>query len=59
MDRRKRVVIAVLLFISISNYFRIKGNDSIRPIQFVTIFAIGALSAMLLNAFVPLFRNRK
>jgi hypothetical protein len=59
MENRRRILIAVLLLISIVNYSRITGNENIRTIQFVSIFAIGALSALLLNEFIRLFRAKR
>jgi hypothetical protein len=59
MENRRRILIAVLLLISIVNYSRLTGNESIRTIQFLSIFAIGALSALLLNEFIRLFRAKR
>jgi hypothetical protein len=59
MENRRRILIAVLLLISIVNYSRITGNENIRTIQFLSIFAIGGLSALLLNEFVRLFRAKR
>ena len=58
MENRRRILIAVLLLISIGNYSRLTGNENIRTIQFISIFAIGALSGLLLNEFVRLFRAK-
>ena len=33
--------------ISIGNYFRIQGTENIRVIEFLSIFTIGFLSALL------------
>lgn len=35
--------------LSILNYARIKGNENIRTVQFLSIFAIGALSGILIQ----------
>lgn len=59
MERKRRVIIAVLLMLSIGNLSRLSGNDNIRPIQFVSIFVVGALSALLLNEFVYLFKGKR
>jgi len=48
MKNRRRVVIAVMLMISIGNYFRIHGNEEVRPILFLSIFVIGALTGLLI-----------
>ncbi|MEY4540738.1 MAG: hypothetical protein RLZZ306_2495 [Bacteroidota bacterium] len=57
--RNKRIVlIAVLFMISIGNYSRITGNENIRTIQFVSIFAIGALSALLIREIALLLKSK-
>lgn len=35
--------------LSIGNYARLKGNENIRAVQFLSIFAIGALSGILMQ----------
>lgn len=58
MDTRKRrIVIAVMLMISIGNYARLIDNN-IRPIQFLSIFVIGALSALLIRSIADEYRNK-
>ncbi|MBK8636028.1 MAG: hypothetical protein IPN72_21645 [Saprospiraceae bacterium] len=59
MEKKRRVIIAVLLMISVVNYSRLAGNDNIRSIQFVSIFVIGVLSGLLINEFVTLFRAKR
>jgi TM2 domain-containing membrane protein YozV len=59
MKNRRKILIAVLLMISIGNYSRLIGNENIRTIQFLSIFAIGALSALLLNEFITLFKGKR
>ncbi len=50
MKRNNTLLIsAVLLMLAIGNYFRISGNENIRTIQFLSIFAIGMLSGVLLR----------
>lgn len=59
MEKKRRVIIAVLLMISVVNYSRLAGNDNIRPIQFVSIFVIGVLSGLLINEIVTLFKAKR
>jgi hypothetical protein len=59
MEKRRRIIIAVMLMLSIGNFARIKGNENIRPIQFLSIFIIGVLSGLLINEFVTLFRAKR
>lgn len=48
-NRKRRILLAVLLLISLGNYFRIVGNENVRSVQFLSIFAIGAIAALLLK----------
>lgn len=59
MEKKRLVIIAVLLMISVGNFARLTNNDNIRAIQFVSIFVIGALSALLLNEFFVIFKAKK
>ena len=59
MEKRRRVIIAVLLVLSILNYSRITGTENIRTVEFLSIFVIGALSSLLINEFVTLFKAKR
>jgi hypothetical protein len=48
-NRKRRILLAVMLIISVGNYFRIVGNENVRTVQFLSIFVIGAISALLLK----------
>ena len=48
-----------LLTISIGNYFRIISNGTVRTVEFISIFAIGALSGILLIQIVKALKERK
>lgn len=54
--KKRKILLAVLLIISVGNYFRIVGNENVRDIQFLSIFAIGAITALLVK---ELFGNSK
>ena len=58
MEKKRRIIIAVLL-LSIVNFIRLTNNDNIRPIQFISIFVIGALSALLINESITLFKAKR
>jgi hypothetical protein len=45
--------------LSVVNYSRLKGNENIRLIQFISIFAIGALAALLIREVVTSLRAKK
>ena len=58
MKKRAISVIAVLLIISIGNYFRIISDGSVRTVEFLSIFAIGALSGILLTQIITAVRDK-
>ncbi len=59
MEKKRRITIAILLVVIIACFTRVTGNENIRPIQFILIFIIGGLSALLLNEFVTLFKGKR
>ena len=58
MEKKRRVIIVALL-LSIGNYSRLTNNDNIRSVQFISIFVIGALTALLINESVTLFKAKR
>lgn len=59
MDNKKRMIpIAIILLLSIGNFYRITENEQIRAIQFVNIFTIGFLSAILISYFIKIYREK-
>ena len=59
MEKKRRIIIAVLLMISIGNYTRLLSNDNISLIQFISIFAIGALSGLLINELATQYKMKR
>jgi len=57
--RNKIAFMAVILMISSINYSRISGIESIRPLQFLSIFSIGLISGILLKLIIEAYKNRK
>ena len=55
--QRTLVLTAVMLMLSIGNYFRIQGNENIRAIQFLSIFVIGMLAGLLIRDLFTKFRR--
>ncbi len=47
--KKKKILLTVLLLLSLGNYARMNGTEDIRTIEFLSIFAIGAISALLIN----------
>lgn len=58
-SRRRRILLAVLLLLSIGNYTRIVGTANIRTVEFLTIATIGALTALLIKAIVDNINTKK
>ncbi len=52
------VITAILLIASIGNYFRILSDGSIRTVEFLSIFAIGALAGVLLTQIIKMIKNK-
>jgi hypothetical protein len=59
MEKKRKVILAVLLMIAIGNYSRLSSSENIRTIQFLSIFVMGALSALLINEFFVLFKTKR
>jgi len=57
MKNKVTVVIAILLIVSIGNYIRVVSDGSIRTVEFLSIFAIGALAGLLLAQTVKVFKG--
>jgi hypothetical protein len=47
--KKKKIILTVLLLLALVNYGRMSGTEQIRTIEFLSIFAIGAISALLIN----------
>ena len=59
MDAKKRrIAIVIMLILSIGNYTRLVENDNIRTVQFLSIFTIGALIALLIRSIAESFRSK-
>jgi hypothetical protein len=59
LGKRRSINIALIFMLAIANFTRLKGNENIRTIQFISIFIIGALFALLIRELVILFREKK
>jgi hypothetical protein len=58
MKNRSIIFTAVFLMISIGNYFRIISDGSVRTVEFLSIFAIGMLSGVLLTQIIRSIRDK-
>jgi hypothetical protein len=59
MKNRAIIFLAILLIVSVGNYLRIIADGSVKAIEFVSIFAIGALSGVLLTLIIISIKSRK
>ncbi len=59
MKNKNIVITALLLIVSIGNYFRIISDGSIRTVEFLSIFAIGALTGILVTQVFKNMSNKK
>ena len=58
MKNRVIVITAILLIVSIGNYFRIISDGSIRTVEFLSILAIGVLAGVLLTQILIKLKNK-
>ncbi|NHM07694.1 hypothetical protein G4D82_10710 [Flavobacterium sp. CYK-4] len=47
--KRTKILLTVLLLLALGNYARMHGTEDIRTVEFLSIFAIGALAALLIR----------
>ncbi len=59
MEKRKIIILSVLLSLTIGNYFRINNTAAIRTVDFLSIFVIGLLAGILIQVFIHAIRNKK
>ena len=55
--KKRTTLLAILLMLSAGNYVRIVGTENIRAIEFLSIFTIGALSALLIRELIGMFKK--
>ena len=58
MENRRSIILAVSLILAVINYSRIIGNENIRTVEFLSIFAIGAISGLLLQQIIARFKEK-
>jgi len=57
--RSRRIFLAILFLFSVLNFNRIEGNENIRTVQFLAIFAMGILFGLLIREIVESYRNKQ
>ncbi len=58
MKTRAIGITAVLLIISIGNYSGIVADGSVRTVEFISVWAIGALSGLLIFQIIKAIKER-
>ena len=58
-SKRQIILLALLLMLSVGNYFRILGNENIRTVHFLSIFAMGMLFGLLVKEIVESIRSKQ
>ena len=59
MEKRAIIITSILLILSIGNYLRIISQTNIRSVEFISIFAIGVLTGILITQIVIIVRSKK
>lgn len=57
--KNRRIIFAVLFILSVGSFSRIQGNENIRTVQFLSIFAMGMLFGLLVKEIVDSIRNKQ
>lgn len=47
--KKTKIILTLMLLLAFGNYARMHGTEDIRTVEFLSIFAIGALSALLIR----------
>jgi hypothetical protein len=58
MKNKSTIIIVIMLIIAIGNYTRIINHGCIRAVEFISIFAIGALSSLLIREVVMKIKDK-
>jgi hypothetical protein len=57
--RKRRILLAVLLLLSVVNYSRISANSTIRTVEFISVLAIGILTGLLIRELFESVAKKK
>jgi len=58
MKNKAIIITAVLLILSIGNYFRIISDGSIRTVEFLSIFALGVLTGAFATQIIKTIKYK-
>lgn len=56
--RNRMLLLGVILMLSVVNYSRLKGIETIRSVAFLSIFTIGIISGLLIREIISQIKNK-
>lgn len=59
MKDRTITITAIFVIIALANYYRIKPELHVRSVEFLSIFAMGLLTGVLLTQLIMSAKNKK
>ena len=59
MEKRKRIIVAILLVLAIGNFMRITPSGNVRSVEFLSILVMGALAGILLVDVMSMLGGKK
>jgi len=57
--KRRRIFLALLFLFSVLNFNRMDGNENIKTVQFLSIFAMGILFGLLMKEIVEAIKKKQ
>lgn len=49
-NKIKKIILSILLIAALGNYARLENTEYVKTVDFLSIFAIGAITALLIHA---------
>ena len=59
MGKSAIIITAILLIISTGNCLRVISQNNIRTVEFISIFAVGVLTGILITQIIIVVKNKK
>ena len=58
MKRNRLAITSIMLMLSLLNYSRIKGNEDVTAILFLSIFSMGILTGIIILQVAQMIKNK-
>jgi len=58
MKRNRLAITSIMLMLSLLNYSRIKGNEDVRAILFLSIFSMGILTGIIILQVAQMIKKK-